>query len=73
MKFEVSRRIREEFENGRQYYALHGKTVAKPSDPKRQLAESSLVWHNENCYRGKQYAQFARGARCYGTQARGVA
>jgi HNH endonuclease len=52
MKFEVSRRIREEFENGRQYYALHGQTVANPSDPKRQLAESSLVWHNENCYRG---------------------
>jgi putative restriction endonuclease len=52
MKFEVSRRIREEFENGRQYYALHGQTVAQPNDPKRQLARPSLVWHNENCYRG---------------------
>jgi putative restriction endonuclease len=52
MKFEVSRRIKEEFENGRHYYALHGQTVAKPIDPKRQLERSSLVWHNENCYRG---------------------
>jgi len=52
MKFEVSGRIKEEFENGRHYYALHGQAVAKPIDPKRQLEPSSLVWHNENCYRG---------------------
>jgi putative restriction endonuclease len=52
MKFEVSRRIREEFENGRQYYALHGQTVAQPSDPKRQLARPSLVWHNDHRYLG---------------------
>ncbi len=52
MKFEVSRRIKEEFENGRQYYALHGQTVSQPSDPKRQPARPSLIWHNENCYRG---------------------
>ena len=52
MKFEVSPRIREEFENGRHYYALHGQEVAKPSDPKRQLERSSLVWHNENRYLG---------------------
>jgi putative restriction endonuclease len=52
MKFEVSRRIKEEFENGRHYYALHGQAVAKPIDPKRQIDRSSLVWHNENSYRG---------------------
>ena len=52
MKFEVSRRIKEEFDNGRQYYALHGQTVAKPNEPKRQPDVSALIWHNENCYRG---------------------
>ena len=30
LNFEVSRRIREEFENGRHYYALHGKRIAAP-------------------------------------------
>jgi putative restriction endonuclease len=52
MKFEVSRRIREEFENGRQYYALHGQAVAKPNEPKRQPDVSALTWHNETRYRG---------------------
>jgi putative restriction endonuclease len=52
MKFEVSRRIKEEFENGRHYYALHGQTVAKPVDPRGQVERSALIWHNENCYRG---------------------
>jgi putative restriction endonuclease len=28
----VSRRIKEEFENGREYYALHGRTLNNPSD-----------------------------------------
>ncbi len=52
LKFEVSRRIREEFENGRHYYALHGQDIAKPNDPKWQPDISALTWHNENCYRG---------------------
>jgi hypothetical protein len=30
----VSRRIREEFENGRDYYRLHGQPVAAPADPR---------------------------------------
>ena len=34
LNFEVSRRIKEEFENGRQYYELHGRTIAAPDDPR---------------------------------------
>ena len=30
LRFEVSRRIKEEFENGRDYYALHGRSVQPP-------------------------------------------
>jgi putative restriction endonuclease len=52
LRFEVSPRIREEFENGRHYYALHGQEIAKPNDPKRHPDISALLWHNENCYRG---------------------
>jgi putative restriction endonuclease len=52
MKFEVSRCIKEEFENGRHYYALHGQTIAKPDELMRQPDVSALIWHNENCYRG---------------------
>ena len=32
-RFLVSRRIREEFENGRDYYALDGRSITGPSDP----------------------------------------
>ena len=51
-RFEVSKRIREEFENGRHYYALHGQQIAKPENPNRQPDAMALIWHNENCYRG---------------------
>lgn len=52
LKFEVSRRIKEEFENGRHYYAMHGQPIAKPSDPKKQPDISALSWHNEKRYLG---------------------
>jgi putative restriction endonuclease len=52
LKFEVSRRIREEFENGRHYYAFHGQEIAKPNHPMRQPDRAALVWHNENLFRG---------------------
>ena len=32
LKFEVSRRIREEFDNGKHYYTLHGFKIDAPSD-----------------------------------------
>ena len=51
-RFLVSKRIREEFENGRDYYALHGSEVQLPV--KRELAPSSeyLDWHASNVFRG---------------------
>lgn len=50
--FEVSRRIKEEFENGRHYYALHGQLVQTPHDPGRKPCPEALRWHNEHCFRG---------------------
>ena len=52
LKFEVSRRIKEEFDNGRHYYALHGQTIAPPSDLRQCPDPVALTWHNEQCFRG---------------------
>lgn len=47
MRVEVSRRIKEEYENGREYYALHGRQIALPSDPAVRPRQTALEWHNE--------------------------
>lgn len=47
MRFEVSRRIKEEFENGRDYYALHGREVAEPALQIHRPDQSALRWHND--------------------------
>jgi len=51
-RFVVSRRIREEFENGRDYYALDGRPIAAPRDPTDYPDIAALVWHNENRFLG---------------------
>ncbi len=52
LRFEVSRRIREEFENGRHYYALGGQPIGHPMDVKLRPDPGALSWHNENCFKG---------------------
>ena len=49
---EVSRRIREEFENGREYYALHGRELRLPPRSESQPAPDLLRWHNQNIFLG---------------------
>lgn len=51
-RFEVSRKIKEEFENGRDYYALHGRSLSIPEEPIKKPSEEFISWHNENIYRG---------------------
>jgi putative restriction endonuclease len=51
LRFEVSRRIREEFDNGKHYYALHGHKIDPPSDIGQRPDPDALTWHNENCFR----------------------
>jgi putative restriction endonuclease len=48
--FEVSRRIKEEFENGRDYYALHGSLIRLPKKAADTHAAEALFWHNEQRY-----------------------
>lgn len=52
MKFEVSKRIREEYENGRHYYSLHGTSIQLPENAKRRPNQLALTWHNENRFKG---------------------
>jgi HNH endonuclease len=52
MRFEVSSKIREEFENGRHYYALHGQPIATPKTLIHRPDAGALSWHNEHVYKG---------------------
>jgi HNH endonuclease len=51
-RFEVGRRLREDFENGRDYYALHGQSVKVPSDSRYKPAREALEWHQTNKFLG---------------------
>jgi putative restriction endonuclease len=50
--FEVSRRIREEFENGRHYYELHGTRLTVPAKDVLKPDLTALRWHNEERFLG---------------------
>ena len=52
LHFEVSRRIKEEFENGRHYYELHGSEIERPLTPTLRPAPELLAWHNQYCFKG---------------------
>jgi putative restriction endonuclease len=52
-RIEVSRRIKEQFENGRDYYPLHGQQLAViPDSPAERPSSDFLRWHNSNKYLG---------------------
>ncbi|HEX7043292.1 MAG TPA: HNH endonuclease [Burkholderiales bacterium] len=51
LRVEVSRKIKEEYENGREYYAYHGKELRTlPSNRFEQPSKEFLEWHNQNIY-----------------------
>lgn len=47
----VSRRIREEFDNGREYYALDGRTLRLPHDSLSRPDRDYLAYHVESVFR----------------------
>jgi putative restriction endonuclease len=50
-RIEVSKRIKEDYGNGRDYYAFHGKKLAVlPDKDQDKPAKQFLLWHNENVY-----------------------
>jgi putative restriction endonuclease len=52
LHLEVSSRLHEDFDNGRDYYALHGNPLRLPPRAVARPANEFLLWHNENIYRG---------------------
>lgn len=52
LRLRVSRRIRDEFENGRDYYGLDGRSVRLPRDPSQAPSQSALEWHANTVFRG---------------------
>lgn len=53
LKIEVSKRIREEFENGREYYQYRGKPLLEAQgDLYERPAADFLRWHNEHIFLG---------------------
>ena len=51
-RIEVSPSIREEFNNGKEYYAMHGRNLAVvPLQFSEKPNTELLRWHNENVYK----------------------
>ncbi len=52
-RVEVSRRIKEEFENGKEYYRFHGKSLLiLPEQLADQPEQQYIEWHNNHVYAG---------------------
>jgi putative restriction endonuclease len=49
-RFVVSPRLREEFQNGRAYYELHGRVIELPADVSARPAPERLAWHREHVF-----------------------
>jgi putative restriction endonuclease len=49
-RVEVSRRIKEEFDNGKEYYAIHGQPIHLPEAASLKPSQKSLIWHNETVF-----------------------
>jgi len=46
----VSRRLREEFDNGKEYYALEGRTILLPTAPGDRPDGDLLAWHRKEIF-----------------------
>jgi len=47
-KFEVNPRLREDYENGKVYYDLHGRPLRPPEDRALDPSSEALEWHHAN-------------------------
>lgn len=50
-RFRVSRALRDEFQNGRTYYAFDGQTVRSPASLEERPSSEQLQWHNDTVFR----------------------
>ena len=50
-RFAVSRRIRDEFTNGRDGYALDGREIVVPDEEPLRPSREGLKWHNQKVFK----------------------
>jgi HNH endonuclease len=51
-RFEVGQRLKADFENGRDYYAMHGQLIAPPRDGQSGPSRAAIEWHQTNRFLG---------------------
>jgi putative restriction endonuclease len=51
-RFEVSSRLKADFDNGRHYYDLHGTPIRPPKSRDATPSVDALSWHREYRYLG---------------------
>lgn len=51
-RFVVSRRLKEDFDNGKHYYDLHGTGIRSPRLTEAAPSGDALMWHRENRFLG---------------------
>ena len=51
LRLEVSSRLRDEFENGKHYYEMAGRSVHVPGDQRLVPSAQALEWHAQNVFR----------------------
>lgn len=49
---EVSSKLKDQFENGKDYYAFHGKQLRLPNKPEAFASNENIEWHNQEIYLG---------------------
>ena len=50
-RFEVGRRLKEDFENGLHYYKMHCRPISVPADPRLRPSREALDWHHQRFFR----------------------
>ena len=50
LRFVVSDRVKTVFNNGHEYYKLHGRKLTIPDSTAYQPDPTALTWHNHNCF-----------------------
>lgn len=52
LRFVVGARLKADFDNGRSYYELHGRTIVVPAAHAMHPSQDALAWHRENVFLG---------------------
>jgi putative restriction endonuclease len=51
-RFVVGRRLKDDYENGRWYYGLHGRPLELPPEPTLRPSQDALTWHRKHVFLG---------------------